>query len=142
VNERYLFRGKLLDNGEWVQGYYVGAVGYGDCDEICNINLVSGHRVEIDPDTVGQCTGLRDKRGKLIFEGDIANIEYTEIDGEVCFAHEVVTWRDGGWVLLDVNTDSYCVLDGKDNEILEVIGNIHDNPELLDGLPHRRNIQY
>ena len=80
MNNRYICRGKRKDNGEWVTGYYVfqrkrsGVFGQViselDFDRHLIIDL-RGNSHEVLPETVGQCTGLKDKNGKLIFEGDI-----------------------------------------------------------------------
>ena len=69
MKDRYLFRGKALDGGEW-------AVGNCVCETLGNelhfiVLAGSREKVEIDPATLGQCTGLEDKRGRLVFEGDI-----------------------------------------------------------------------
>lgn len=127
-----LFRGKRLDNGEWVKGcYYKQDFFYGDKKEVhyiieSNEVLSNDYALlarAVDPATVGQYTGLTDKNGKRIFEWDVVDIlaENEEIG--------VVTYDDGGfWV----EADGFCV-DFHHNIYgteLEIIGNIHDNPEL------------
>ncbi len=117
-----LFRGKRSDNSKWVEGFYVGAIA--DCShEICDIDSVTGHRVEVDPATVGQYTGLQDKNGKRIFEGDIV------ADGNEIF----VCFWDGCNVEFGVkNKDLSFGIAYLPIAEYEVIGNIHDNPELMD----------
>ncbi|MBR2927534.1 MAG: hypothetical protein IKC24_00045 [Oscillospiraceae bacterium] len=124
-----LFRGKRTDNGEWVEGFYVGDTGDG-CHEICDINSGTGHRVEVDPDTVGECSGVPDKNGKRIFEGDILLLD--DLKG-------FVNYGTGCFCVRMQHPDYLCrnnpAIDIVLNEYpgLEVIGNIHDNPELLKG---------
>ena len=135
-----LFRGKRMNNGEWVYGSY--AYQYG-CHEIllkeCDGEYGSDN-YHVKPETVGQFTGLIDKHGKKIFEGDIVKQIYSlntqerpiisTIEYGISWAYSNVCgvcqrFRDGSGVsLLSVGDESgvvYC----------EVIGNIHDNPELL-----------
>ena len=112
-----LFRGKRIDNGEWVEW-----------------NMITGipHDIHILDNTICQCTGLRDKNGKLIWENDICDRkeQYPEI----------VKYRDGDWTL-DYSYVShkergacYCNLGfyAEERKCVEVIGNIFDNPELLE----------
>ena len=84
---------------------------------------------KVIPETVGQFTGLTDKNGKKIFEGDI--VRYTNDDGTLAFYK--VVWGDdfGSWMLEWINhSDKLCLRCMR--ELVEVIGNIHDNPELLE----------
>ena len=125
-----LFRGKLIDNGEWVQG---SLFSEGTRIEIvrgtCNNIGIEG--VEVIHETVGQYTGLTDKNGKKIFEWDVLQFNYTGknhgVEGKatVIFEHGKfgVLW---GW------HKEFVCLDGFANTTIEVIGNIHDNPELLE----------
>ena len=122
-----LFRGKRNGYAEqrdrdWLEGSLL--VGdNGEC-EICYGTPRIRITYSVIPVTVGQFTGLLDKNGKKIFEGDIVDIltENEKIG--------VVAYEDGGFL---VNADGFCVdfhsnINGTD---LEVIGNIYDNPELL-----------
>ena len=118
-----LFKGKSLLSGEWVEGYYIGPVGALDVHEICDIHDITGTRVEVDPSTVCQYTGLTDKNGMKIFEGDIVRRE-TAYYGKHNVYDEPVVWED------DIENDSfgepytsgYCIHGGN----WEVIGSIHD----------------
>lgn len=79
---------------------------------------------EVIPETVGQYTGLTDKNGKKIFEGDIVNL-HLPYKTKAC----VIEWEDYGFIIRDINDAYYTYpLVGFD---IEVIGNIYDNPELL-----------
>ena len=135
-----LFRGKRIDNGEWVEGYYYKAKYYRSDNELTDFITIphpetehkgSDHIIVI-PNTVGQYTGLTDKNGKKIFEGDILQFDYegkgrgVNGKGTVIFENAKfgVKW---GW------HNEFVCLDGFANTTLEVIGNIHDNPELLGG---------
>lgn len=129
-----LFRGKRVDNGEWVlsvnliQKYRNGMIKVYFPD-----GIETSYYSEVIPETVGQYTGLNDKNGKKIFEGDIVKREYTLWHGENKKTREtqigVVSYsnKDCGFCL-----DKVCNLRKPwDGDTLEIIGNIHDNPELL-----------
>lgn len=129
-----LFRGKREDNGKWVYGFYVGDTGDG-CHEICDITSVTGHRVDVLPETVGQYTGLSDKNGKRIFEGDILDFQINikmKIRGKVIFARGGFQFESQGFEEEyggSVNFDSDVI--AFSSSCLDVIGNIYDNPELF-----------
>lgn len=118
VMREILFRGNRKDNGELIEGNLVVCAGrYFICVLIGN-ELVE---FEVDPDTVGQYTGLTDKNGKKIFEGDI--LEFVQ--------KVIVRWNDtfGGFVLDPVvRSNAYLQWMMFDNGIIpyEIIGNIHD----------------
>lgn len=119
-----LFRGKRVDNGEWVYGHYC-RYGYTDKEKDYIIPHYASdlYAFEVIPKTVGQYTGLTDKNGTKIFEGDIVkwfSRKYT------------VVYKDGRFIgekehFIGVDEYEFINLYGS----LEVIGNIHDNPELL-----------
>ena len=124
-----LFRGKQTDNGTWTCGYLFciwerAYLCWGTTNGVPNME-------EIIPETVCQFTGLYDKNGRKIFEGDIVegNSEYftfTHPYGKVVY--------DGGQYLIsfdDVLEDIECL--GAWTNDVEIIGNIYDNPELLEG---------
>ena len=115
-----LFRGKTY-GGEWVQGdlFEVFDDGFFIHDKRC-------HSVKIIPETVGQYTGLTDKYGKKIFEGDIIKwglkpcvIKWDECNASFCL------YAYGTVKISGFNRDTM--------KLKEVIGNIHDNPELMKG---------
>ena len=126
-----LFRGKRVDNGEWEQG---------DLDRglFANIDFISyfkniDERVsyEIIPETVGQYTGLTDKNGKKIFEGDIVIDKYSKekfgFVGVVIYNPTLTQYQ----IHSDKQPD-YVVNLGSRRDSVKIIGNIHDNPELLE----------
>ena len=125
MEDRYLFKAKRLDNGEWVQGYLFGIwekryILWGMTNDIPNM-------IEVDPSTICQCTGLKDKNGKLIWENDIIKCK---------FGIAVAVWDKSEWRIKWVKDNiwrkdlHYWVVE--DNQRTEVIGNIFDNPELLE----------
>ena len=128
-----LFCGKRKDNGEWVKGGYFKEPYTDKVYIICWNSFGLGYNefIEVDPATVGQFTGLTDKNGKKIFEGDIVHcISMTDM------ANMVVIFEDGEFrmVLCEKYKDyipgcGFYAIRCFDKE---VIGNIHDNPELLE----------
>lgn len=140
MNDRYLFRAKRMDNGEWVEGFlfqlcydsiFCWCIGNeplspNDYSELCGFNREWFY---IDESTICQCTGLKDKSGKLIWENDIVRIVYNGIE----YIYKVI------W---DVSELDFKATNGKENyksnfqyltccEEIEIIENIFDNPELL-----------
>ena len=125
-----LFRGKDVDTGEWVYGYYSGPVGACECHEICDTNDVLGSMVDVAPDTVGQFTGLTDKHGTKIFEGDIVRLDIAGIVfNAVCKFHS----GSFGLVWHYMGADRWQAFTSICHVEYEVIGNIIDNPELTEG---------
>lgn len=118
-----LFKAKRLDNGEWVEGYYIGPIGVLDVHEICDVHDITGPRVEVDPSTVCQYTGLTDKNGKKIFDGDVVRRE-TDYYGKHKVYDEPVVWEDDieKGFLGEPYISGYCIHGGN----WEVIGSIHD----------------
>lgn len=134
-----LFRGKRVDTCEWVEGWYC-KVAFGRWplrDAIIpNEEAEAGnyHPYEVDPDTVGECTGLADKNGKLIFEGDICAIRNHRLISDTPFVVEWEAFVYNGWTWRDLDENS--AVDSFANGAArqcEIIGNIHDNPELMEG---------
>ena len=121
-----LFRGKCKDSGEWVEGgYYCEKIGEYITATFIAENLTSqviGHE-RVDHKTVGQFTGLTDKNGNKIFEGDIVKLS----NGGFGF----IQYDSGMFRLVGKTEVKPCV--GNINDRIEVVGNIHDNPELLSG---------
>lgn len=149
---KILFRGKKC-NGEWTYGYYVQADyswhGYGKHKEwiVCSARSNGGwfalqEKHAVISETVGQYTGLTDKNGKKIFEGDIVKCTATNVD---CAFTAVVLFGNPngeynwGFQLMRIsganaNTDILLWVDMEETgAFIEVIGNIYDNPELIGG---------
>lgn len=134
MEDRYLFRGKRIDNGEWAVGQYVNTCYPGNDKETRYFIVVYPNKYhEIYTSTICQCTGLKDKNGKLIWENDICDRkeEYPEI----------VKYNNGDWTLdYSYSKDKesgycYCNLGFYvlERKCVKVIGNVIDNPELLEG---------
>lgn len=142
----YLFRGKRIDNGEWVDGDLVRASEgksyiVEDCETNCDdgetTDLFATSWYEVDPATVGQFTGLLDKNGKRIFEGDICR----DNTGDIV---QIVWSKNHSWgckiikgctLSLNLTFPLWQWDNCRENGFrkIEVIGNIHDNQELLGG---------
>ena len=119
-----LFRGKRKDNKEWIEGCYIESVAKNSPFAYITPSYPS-EPIRVYSKTVGQYTGLTDKNGKKIFEGDICQHRSYYSDNIVI---SVVTYTDGQFLAM-VDENSGFNLSDK----LEIIGNIHDNPELLKG---------
>lgn len=130
MEDRYLFKAKRIDNGEWVKG----ALVYDDRDKlyriITEINYSTGtclttdNAPRVDLSTICQCTGLKDKNGKLIWENDIVKINNDKVN-------TLITFRDFEIICTIPNEKYYKHRLEYDTEY-EVIGNIFDNKELLE----------
>lgn len=134
-----LFRGKSAVNGEWIEGYYVKTqVGKNEVHCIVPFGritdtIVDNGLYQILPATVGQYTGLTDKNGMRIFEGDI-------IKGKTKKTYAVeYSDRIAGFITRGMGVLSTPCMNPGTMQHYEVIGNIHDNPELLEGGIDRDN---
>ena len=164
MNDRHLYRAKRKDSGEWIVGYYVIGLDMYEKEvhmifEPTTIFYSHGETdgfVEVDPSTICQCTGLKDKNGKLIWENDVVDflghkgkvmyecgsfgiayrdyIDWEEIEANIC----PITGCDN--VLCACENDNFISLweiywnfNDEDCSVntVEVIGNIFDNPELM-----------
>ena len=136
-----LFRGKRTDNGEWVYGQLllfkssVGEKHFALIVESCEwdnnnewFNLCK--RAKVIPETVGQYTGLTDKNGKKIFEGDILKITDKYNNSVIWF----VEYKNGGFMLRQQDVIFYTYFGdfSPKHYYCEIIGNIHNNPELIE----------
>ena len=149
MNDRYLYRAKRTDNGEWTYGYLYGIwerkyILWGMTNDVPNMT-------EVDPSTICQCTGLKDKNGKLIWENDIVRFKHEKFD----FNDGLEPWErtclpnkkeyERNYTVEFCNTSTHYGLRFRNGSIwfmvhrmtivmhdVEVIGNIFDNPELLE----------
>lgn len=148
MNREILFRGKRVSNGNWIEGYFVLLAINEGLKHAIYTGTDEGRFIlfEVIPDTVGQFTGLCDKNGKKIFEGDILLEEEKEYSLEeygekVVGTHNIVAyWNEkacGFWVRrtdkpkgkIYVPEEPLCESFAEE---LKVVGNIYDNPELLE----------
>ncbi len=128
-----LFRGKRLHDNKWIYGNFVS-----DCDGSPHIIesrffCEDGHHLQYEdntdtpvfiiPETVGQYTGLTDKNGVKIFEGDIVDYISSDVIGNL----------KTGTIIVEDMTDYDTMIYLNHSDELQIIGNIHDNPELLGG---------
>ena len=132
---KILFRGKTIDEDCFVYGGYSKNCETGKTYIVCmgedNISAIAYHK-EVVPETVGQYTGLNDKNGKKIFEGDIVEFinKYTQQKGRAEIVFEAFKWKYSG-CYYGGNPIVWLCIDDTSVEF-EVIGNIHDNSELLE----------
>lgn len=129
MKDRYLFKAKRLDNGEWVQGYLYGIwekkyILWGMTNDIPNM-------IEVNPSTICQCTGLKDKNGKLIWENDIL-VGYLDDNYPQNATYEMVLWNKSGFCTKEQGSNDILEFCEFDQKYFEVCGNIFDNPELFE----------
>lgn len=126
-----LFRGKRAENDEWVKGFYVCVpdthyIMTGKFDSLTN-GIINSEAYKVDPSIIGQFTGLTDKNGVRIFEGDI--VRYGDTIHRVVFEQRNGTAYFG---LVYAACETLPFGHYQDLKQIEVIGNIYDNPELLE----------
>ena len=133
MNDRYLYRAKRIDNGEWIVGSLIQAPYLGSIrswisseqEDKARLREISSNQAvwrafEVRTDTICQCTGLKDKNANLIFEHDIVSDE--------CGNMAEIIWNDAELqYLVDYEFEPM-----KLGEWCSVVGNIFDNPELLE----------
>ena len=153
MNNRYICKAKRKDNNEWIEGVAIFADNKAFILNNAKVEFIKGFNknrlifvlVEVIPETVGQCTTLTDKNGKLIFTGDILHIKTgkgwacpagTDIYYEVFFTEfneqcdECTEYI--GFMAGNINDDEYSIQYLVCDYGAEVVGNVYDNPELLE----------
>lgn len=134
-----LFRGKRCNENEWAYGFYVKADRHWHehgvhkdwivCGAISNGGWFNTRgKCAVEPETLGQYTGLKDKNGQRIFEGDVVTFKTTAYSFKPC----IVEYRNDTVQFVVRKNDRCYPMD--DDFIYEVIGNIHDDPELIGGV--------
>lgn len=121
------FRGYNKKNSQWLYGFYLQNRGE---HFVCPDEFATGkswENYEVDPTSVGQFTGLFDKNGREIYEGDI--IRHSPKSD----IYYIIEWHDCGLIAKQIGSSSYAGITYWIN-ITEVIGNIYDNPEILKKL--------
>lgn len=151
MNDRYLYRAKRIDNGEWVEGFFlnIAKINAFICTGKIKLDgalkgIIAPEMYAVDRSTICQCTGLKDKSGKLIWENDIVRFQFDNDDcpfpnkdtkkrvGKVFFSDFRASWsiamgRNGSKCL---NNDLFKYV--QNGNRVEVIGSAIDNPELLE----------
>ena len=139
MQDRYLVRGKRIDNGEWVIGnriddgvtgqVFIHTVGnsVNESDKVGEEGCLQFVAFEVAPATICQCTGLKDKNGKLVWENDI--VEYRDCTTEryvVAYENDKACFEYQQYGCSIMNFDEMSSVE------VEVVGNVFDNPELLE----------
>ena len=129
MEDRYLFKAKRLDTHDWILGflsmhktgkYFIRPIGGS-----------ASSSEEVEKNTICQCTGLKDKNGKLIWESDImvANLDDAYLEDETYIR---ILWYESGFCSKEKGSEDMSQIDKFDQEHFEVYGNIFDNKELLE----------
>ena len=136
MEDRYLFKAKFDDSDRWVKGQLVEAnntyfIIPNHASKILAGWFSASNVVEVKKDTICQCTGLKDKNGKLIWENDImvAHLDDNYPEDETYIR---ILWFWSGFCSIENGSKDITPVDKFDQEHFEVIGNIFDNKELLE----------
>ena len=129
MNDRYLYRAKRTDNGEWIKGYLFRLSE--NHSPFIMLSDRYGESHEVYTSTICQCTGLKDKNGKLIWENDIM-VAHLDDSFPEDTTYARVVWNNNGFCTKEQGSEDISPLDKFDQEYFEVCGNLFDNPELLE----------
>ncbi len=125
------FRSKHAKTGVWFYGTSALTERKNPIDTTIPLSIFwVGGTGTLDPKTVGQSTGLHDKNGKEIYEGDILRHSCTP-NGDCCAGIYEVAWHDSGFTFKDEHGYTSFIIQQDWQRLIEVIGNIWENPELL-----------
>ena len=130
MNDRYLYRAKHVHAFDVNKKHDGWVYGFLSCENYIYSPELGTEKL-IDPSTICQCTGLKDKNGKLIWENDIM-IGYLDDIYQEDATYVRVMWRNNGFHTHQNGYDDFEILDEFDQNNFEVCGNIFDNPELLE----------
>lgn len=138
------FRGKRLDNEEWIAGTYhyiikkefysIMAHELFDHEQNRLVSAPESGAHKVDPNTVGEFTGLRDRNGRDIYEGDIIRSFNDDVETDSLTRIKIVVWNEAEAMFEFDSIGGGRYLCAANSKHISVIGNIHDNPELV---PHR-----
>jgi uncharacterized phage protein (TIGR01671 family) len=139
MQDRYLSKAKRKDNGEWVQGVPFEIEGktvilINDTENLLRTHYLEEnmwtseiYAIEVDPSTICQCTGLKDKNGNLIWENDIVSYcDCTKEDYVISWEQNKACFEYQQYSCSMMNFDELSSCE------VEVVGNVFDNPELLE----------
>ncbi len=140
MNRQIKFRGKSVDNGEWLYGNLIQRIGRfsGIMFDYEHGGKIYYAEQPVDPDTVGQFTGLHDRTGKEVYEGDVVFWITIDMRGRGKGEQGAIIWDNPtmSWAIMRDKPTSDgrpCIISRPfDKKHLEVVGTIHDNPELLE----------
>lgn len=139
MEDRYLYKAKRKDNGEWMVGFYthIYKKHYIYTGQLIHSGLYDiAERFEVDPSTISKCTGLKDKNDKLIWENDIVKFDIYWYEKLVSSTISQIKWCNDlcalSIVVNNIGTRSTLGILIDSNKEVEVLGNIFDNPELLE----------